>query len=158
VTPTPINIGPGDGAYITLPDGTTLDINLPIPIIVSGAPEPAYDLVYYEHPFDAIDIHMDWIIIQISETGASGTWYTVFNWGDYVADNNTNVAGFTPEDDNLPIPMASLYGIPPAPKTGIAIDVDSLGIPAGTYGWLRLFVPVGGAGDGADVDAIEVLP
>jgi hypothetical protein len=43
--------------------------------------------------------------------------------------------------------------------TGVAIDVDGLGIPAGTYPYIRIIAPTTGDVDGQlEVDAIEILP
>jgi len=97
---------------------------------------------------------MDWVIVQISD---GYNWYTVLDWGGGSADTNTNIdinyIGGT-EDDNRSIASSGLYG-----GSGIAIDLDGMGIPNGTYPYLRIIAPAGdAANDGCDVDAIEILP
>ena len=56
------------------------------------------------------------------------SWVTVFNWGDGLPDNNTNVASFAAggEDDNEAIPGAALQ-CNNGYCTGITIDVDAVG-------------------------------
>ena len=60
--------------------------------------------------------------------------------------------------DNAFILSVFLWGDPsPGIYTGIAIDVDALGIPANQYRYVRIFSPNVG-NDPAEVDALEVLP
>ncbi len=84
-------------------------------------------------------------------------WITVFNWGDDIPDNNTNVASFAAggEIDNEDIPAAALLN-----GTGITIDVDAFGpVPASGYRYIRIWSPINWPNnDGAEVDSIEVLP
>jgi hypothetical protein len=88
----------------------------------------------------------------------------IFNWGNGVADTNSNLNINNPvvggsESDNWVITKAAvpLYGTPSL-DTGITIDIDGYA-PTGTpYQWLRISVPIGGYGDGADIDSILVLP
>jgi len=113
---------------------------------------------------------MDWVILQISTDGTS--WYTIFYWGDGNPDLNSNVAGYLPETDNLPIPLSALYGSLPY-QTGIEIDVDgALGVavpgeladtvpgpvPNGSYRYLRIYSPLGGADNGLQFDSLQILP
>jgi hypothetical protein len=119
-------------------DTTTTDPSIP-------------DLVYYEREGMPGDVAMDWVIVDVSTDGS--TWIPVFNWGDFVPDTNTNVAGFT-ENDNEPIPMAVLYGPPPPLQTGVTIDIDPIA-PPGLYRWIRIRSPLGGDNDFAEVDAIQ---
>ena len=87
---------------------------------------------------------------------ASSTWSMVFNWGDGISSNNGSLGSTHPENDNENIPFADLYGTPL--QTGIAIDLNAVGITSGTYPCLRLSAPLGGANDPAQTDSIEVLP
>jgi hypothetical protein len=99
---------------------------------------------------------MDWVIVEVCDDPGCATSYTVFNWGDGLIDGNTNIGvlGYSPgEPDNQVIPESDLYGVLPL-QTGITIDVDAAA-PAGTYSYVRLTSPVGGASDGAEVDALE---
>ncbi len=120
--------------------------------------DPDYDLVYYENNSGG-GILLDWVIVDVCADSSCTSAFTVFYWGNATADTNTNigVAGYgPPEADNQPIPYANLWGSPPD-QTGIAIDVD-MAAPAGTYQWVRIYAPPGGANDPAEVDAVEVLP
>ena len=118
-------------------------------------------MVYYEreNPNGSSQIMLDWVIVEIA-ISPSGPWYPVFNWYDNVPDNNTNVGQSiygSGEQDNKSIPFSALYGSPPY-QTGIAIDIDALALPPGTYTSVRIRSPLGGDNDPAEVDAVEVLP
>jgi hypothetical protein len=132
------------------------------PAIVADG-DGAYDFVYYERvapppavpPVTDPRVDMDWVQIQISSDGS--TWYTVFYWGNGSSDGNSNVAlpagpWCATETDNCGIPLTSLYN-----STGVAINIDGL-VPAGSYPWIRITAPAGDAGDGCDIDAIQILP
>lgn len=146
--------GPLVGDYYDLPAGSTL--TLAINLIADGNTAD-WDLVYYEFenagppPY----ILLDWIVIEISD---GYNWYTVYNWGNGVPDGNTNVAAFSPENDEL---ISIPSGPPLYNNTGIAIDIDSI-VPPGTYLYIRFTSPTSGVGpdsDGdADISAIEILP
>jgi hypothetical protein len=57
------------------------------------------------------------------------------------------------EADNCHILNTDLYN-----GTGIAIDIDGLGL-SGSYPWIRITAPAGDSGnDGCDIDAIQILP
>ncbi len=111
--------------------------------------------MYYELPAGS-GIYLDWVIVEISD----GTnWYTVFNWGNNVADTNTNVdfnilsnPQVPPELDERDIPTAELYN-----GTGIAIDIDAI-VPAGVYPYIRFTAPTGDMDGQIEIDAIEILP
>jgi hypothetical protein len=119
---------------------------------------PDYDLVYYEHDAGG-GIQLDWVTVDVCADPSCTVAFTVFDWGHGGVDTNTNigVAGYgPPESDNQFIPYANLWGAAPY-QTGIAIDVD-MAAPAGTYQWVRIYSPMGGDNDPAEVDAVEVLP
>lgn len=117
------------------------------------------DLVYYE--FDNMGlIYMDWVIIQV---GDGLNWYTVFNWGDNLADSNTNmdfnilppptIPPLSPQEaDARAIPLSSFRN-----NSGIEIDIDPFA-PQGTYSWIRIIAPIGDADNQLEIDAIEILP
>ena len=137
----------------TLPTGGSL--TLAINLVASG--DGAYDLVYYERPAPAgTGIFLDWVIVEI---GDGTNWYTVFNWGNNVADTNSNMdfnilpnPQIPQETDQRDIPTASLYN-----GTGIAINVDGL-VPPGTYTYVRFSAPAGDSDGQMEIDAVEVLP
>jgi uncharacterized repeat protein (TIGR01451 family) len=147
-----------DGSIYSLLAGGTLTLNIPVDV---DGDLGTWDLVYYELSSSG-GILLDLVIIQI---GDGSNWYTVFNWGDNNIDPNTNLTGYlqanlqapNPEEpDQRNIPAAVLYG---PLGTGVAIDVDGLGIPAGTYPYIRIIAPTTGDVDGQlEVDAIEILP
>jgi hypothetical protein len=144
-----------------LPDGYAIWIDLGVAIVVSGSPEPNYDLVYYERAAGS-GIMMDWVQIDIAESTISPA-YTVFRWGDTTADTNsrlnTNVIGGT-ETDNRDINQSLLYGTAPE-DTGVLINVDAAPIPPppGSYQFVLVSAPSGPGSDndGADIDAVAVV-
>jgi hypothetical protein len=127
-------------------------------VVAHGNDNP--DLVYYElQNFDPFPfILLDWVRIQVSD---GYNWYTIYDWGDGVPDGNTNVASFSPEDDQLRINIPS---VPPLyNNTGITIDIDSMVSPPYIlyiYPYIRFISSHGIGGDGGqtDIDAIEVFP
>ena len=157
VTPTdswPPEIGTTpDGNVYFLPSGGSLTLSTNL--IASG--DGNYDLVYYERASPGgTGVFLDWIIIEI---GDGTSWYTVFNWGNNIADTNSNMDFNTlpnpqvPEEtDQRDIPTSALYN-----GTGIAIDVDALA-PPGTYSYIRFTAPAGDSDDQMEIDAVEVLP
>ena len=151
-TPPEIGTTP-DGDVYFLPSGGSLTLGMNL--VANG--DGNYDLVYYERPAPGgTGIFLDWIIVEISD----GTnWYTVFYWGDNIADTNSNMDfnllpnPETPEeDDQRDIPTASLYN-----GTGIAIDIDGI-VPAGAYSYIRFTAPPGDSDNQTEIDAMEVLP
>ena len=118
-----------------------------------------YDFIYYERFSMAVSgIYLDSVRVEVCDDLACASSHMVFDWGDGLPDMNTNVGGAgTPgEPDNDQISESILYGTSPL-QVGIAIDVDAVA-PAGTYGYLRLSAPGAPLTDGAEVDAVEVLP
>lgn len=136
-----------------LPTGGSLTLNLTL--IANG--DANYDLVYYERGAPGgTGIFLDWIIVQI---GDGTNWYTVFNWGNNIADTNSNMdfnilpnPQVPEEADQRDIPTSALY-----PPTGIAIDVDAI-VPPGTYTYIRFIAPPGDSDNQTEIDAVEVLP
>jgi hypothetical protein len=138
-------------------------------VIVDLASNPivdqsGYDFVYYERrisPTPPAGIYLDVVMLEVCTNSNCTSPYTVFDWGDGPLDANTNVgvwaaAQLPPvtETDNASIPESVLVGTPPL-QTGIAIDVSAA--PGTTYRYLRITAPLIGT-DGAEVDAIQVLP
>ena len=151
-TPPEIGTSPDGDVYILQAGGTlTLGINL----VANG--DGSYDLAYYERPApDGTGIFLDWVIVEI---GDGTTWYTVFNWGNNIADTNSNMdfnvlpnPQVPEETDQRDIPTSALHN-----GTGIAIDVDVL-VPPGTYTYIRFTAPAGDADNQMEIDAVEVLP
>jgi hypothetical protein len=132
-----------------------------IPLYAMSTSDGVPDLVYFERALGPNYIMMDSVIVELGDFFLD-IWYMIFNWGNGSADTNSNLnildpALGGPEDDNRVITTVPLYGTPPL-NSGITIDIDGKA-PTGTpYQWLRISVPVGGAGDGADIDSILVLP
>ncbi len=119
-----------------------------------------YDFVYYEAP-GCSGICLDWVIVDVCDTLPCSNWLTVFNWGNDIPDNNTNVAAYSAggETDNKDIPASALHcanGF----CTGITIDVDAFGpSPSGGYRYVRVRSPINWPNnDGSQIDSIEVLP
>jgi len=106
---------------------------------------------------------MDAVELYVSVDGI--TWFgPILSWGvNPAADSNTNIAvplltnppgTCAGEPDNCEIASSVLYN-----NTGVAIDVDGM-VPNGTYYYLRISSPSGppDSGDGAELDAIQILP
>jgi hypothetical protein len=166
------------------PDGVFREVGCGMAIIVdlgAGSPitttHPGYDLVYYERADVATpgNISLDRVALSVcSDPGCVfGSEFPVFNWGDNIVDANTSLSGTSysgpPELDNALIPMTNppLYGWP-SPFTsgtivGIAIDVDAV-LPHGECStppycqWVKIYSPLGSGNDGAEVDALYVIP
>jgi hypothetical protein len=151
--PTPPEIGTTpDGNVYFLPSGGTLTLG--INLVANG--DSSFDLAYYERPAPGGGIFLDWVIVEISD----GTnWYTIFNWGNNIADINSNMnfnilsnPQTPPEPDQRAILASELYN-----STGIAIDIDAI-VPSGTYSYIRFSAPPGDSDNQMEIDAIEVLP
>lgn len=151
-TPPEIGTSP-DGEVYSLQSGDSLTLG--INLVASG--DGSFDLVYYERSAPGgTGIFLDWVIIEI---GDGTNWYTVFNWGNNIADTNSNMnfnilpnPQVPEEADQRDIPTSALYN-----GTGIAIDVDAI-IPPGTYTYIRFTAPAGDSDGQMEIDALEVLP
>lgn len=176
-SPTPMGVndppnGDTSGSNVAnIPNGYYVIVTLTTPIIVVGISDTGYDLVYYERQLDDISlpsgygVHLDSVILSIS-TAVNGTYYQVFNWSNGVPDTNSNLGDVAintgSENDNQPIDGSEFFGAYPQ-QTGIQIDVDNApsAPPPGNYSYLAIQAPIAppnDGSDGADVDAIEVLP
>ena len=150
--PPEIGTTPDGDVYILSGGGSlTLNINL----VANG--DGNYDLAYYERAAPGgTGVFLDWIIIEI---GDGTNWYTVFNWGNNIADTNSNMdfnilpnPQVPEETDQRDIPTSALYN-----GTGIAMDVDAI-VPPGVYTYIRFTAPVGDSDGQTEIDALEVLP
>jgi len=161
------NIGDSDGEVAGIYCGTEMIVPVvPTTTIVTDGTN-AYDMVYYEYLLTSGSdgssclnneyIYLDWVTVQVG-TSAAGPWYTVFLWGDGVADTNTNMSVAGSEQNNRVVCAQNLYG---GNTGGIAIDVDAKA-PPGIYRYVRLFVPAGpdpsGNLDSLQLDALDSLP
>jgi hypothetical protein len=156
------NIGVPDANIGGVANGFYFIINLGLtPIIVNGPSDTNYDFVYYEFA-NPVNISMDSVIISISSDGT--TYYQVFNWGNGIPDDNSNVGPIASstgtENDNQTIQATDLHGSPPN-QTGILVDVDNApsNPPPGSYSYLAIQAPAAppnDGSDGADIDSIEV--
>jgi hypothetical protein len=162
--PGAVNIGPGDGNCYSLLDGNSRTYSLSSTITADGNPSD-YELVYYEKPGDQpfTYVSMDWVVISVHVV-ENGNWYQIFYWGNFVPGQNSSIDGYGPPGaDNQIIPRSAFIGS--TVQTGVQIDVDgplaAAGIslsPSVHIDQIRIFAPPGGAGDGCDVDAIQILP
>lgn len=132
-------------------------MTLGITIHVNGNEGP--DLIFYERAYGE-GIHMDQIVIWISQTGHPEDWIQIFYWGDNNVDShvtpNMNTLEINEEPDNYEIKADKLVA-----GTGFAIDLDLLTpehLPRGTYNYIHFYAPPGDSGDGADINAIQPLP
>jgi uncharacterized repeat protein (TIGR01451 family) len=166
-TDPPGNIGPTpDGSVRVINSPSVLTLQLSSALIVNSSNSDGPDLVYYEFAEGTNPgVLMDKVILQISD---GRNWYTILDWGDTLTagpDSNSNIpvplgapnpTTCVGEPDNCEIDASFLYNSGSF-STGIAINVDGIGIPAGTYPYIRILSPAD-SGDGVDVDAIQVLP
>jgi uncharacterized repeat protein (TIGR01451 family) len=153
-----------DGKIGIVMPGDSTTIRFSTPLVVNG--HAGYDLVYYEMAHDT-GIAMDVVALEI---GDGSSWYTVFYWGNNVADTNSTMdfsvlgetAADNPETDNrdfMSPPPGLLYD-----GTGIAIELDGI-VPPGTYPYVRFISPPApgypdgvNSDGGVEVDAIVILP
>ncbi|MBE7433276.1 MAG: hypothetical protein HS100_05125 [Anaerolineales bacterium] len=169
--PTQINVGaPPDNTNI-YNDANTANINegfyvvLGLNVTVEATPDGNYDLAVYEF-LNINVIYLDWFVVGITNDDTGATYYEVFNWGNGIPDDNSNVGDIAVttggEADNEIVDPSQLYdsdGAGPAPGTGILIDVDdgtSGRPPPGTYGFVVIINPTGGA-DAVQVDAVQTV-
>ena len=118
----------------------------------------SFDVVYYEkeETSAAGKIHLGAVLIEAYDQ-TTAAWYTIYYWGDGVADTNASYSNGA-EPDGYPVDMSALVGVPPL-NTGIAIDIDSAAIGQG-----------GGVGDSitkiritslsnvkCDIDSLQML-
>lgn len=149
------DIGLPDGSVARVGCGQSIVVDLGVAnaITVTGVLEPAFDLIYYEFENPTDNINLDWVIVEVG-TSDTGPWIQVFYWGDDILDSNTNIGqagyGVVSEPDNHTIPFSDLYG---GNSPGVAIDIDAVAA-AGTYQWVRITTPLGGANDAAEVDSL----
>lgn len=164
-TPVPgsIEVGTPNGSIGSVPDGYYIIINLGSPILVVSTPSDTNaDLVYYEQA-SAPGVQMDQVIISISMDGTQ--YYVVFNWGDGIPGDNSNVDDVAgSEGDNQPINASELYdpdGAGSAPDTGILIDVDNADSnpPPGAYQYIAIQAPDLPSNTDTDVgfDSVDVV-
>jgi uncharacterized repeat protein (TIGR01451 family) len=148
-----------DGITDLVAPGNAVTIQFSAPLVVNG--HPGYDLVYYELA-NGGGIQMDLVVLEI---GNGTNWYTVFYWGDDVADTNSNLdsdllsVSETDNQDFSSPPAGLLYN-----GTGVTIELDGV-VPPGTYPYFRIIspptagYPLGVDTDGGcEVDAIVILP
>jgi hypothetical protein len=90
-----------------------------------------WDVVYYEkeEADSSSKIHLGAVQIEVyDETTAA--WYTIYYWGDGIADINASYNVANSEPDGFPVDKNDLYGAAPL-NTGIAIDIDTLAVEQG---------------------------
>ena len=158
------NLGLPNGAFASVACNGYIILDLGSTPIDTTSPDLDYDLVYYERIMNATDIMLDYVIVEVSKSASSacatggGVWDTVLYWGDSDPSNNGHLGNmFGPiEYNNQSVPTVDLYGIPPL-QTGIAIDLDVLGL-SDVYHCVRITTPINWPdNDPAEVDAIQVL-
>lgn len=114
--------GEPDGNAIMLANGMSVEFNLN-GFLIDG--NSTWDLVYYEkeETSAAGKIHLGAVLIEAYDQ-TTDAWYTIYNWGDGIADTNASYNNGNAEPDGFPVNMSQLYGAPPL-NTGIAIDIDT---------------------------------
>lgn len=148
------NIGLPNGIIVQVQCGGELLIDLGSQPITS---HPGHDFVYYEQAACG-GICLDWVQVQVCpDASCTSGVVTVFNWGDDLPDNNTNVASYASggEIDNEAIPAIDLYN-----GSGVTIDVDAItAIPPSGYRYIRILSPYNWPNnDGAEIDSIYIEP
>ena len=167
ITPVPTQIGVGtapDNWVYEMADGSYLVLGLSV--VVGSTPDNNYDLILYEYN-NGGTVYLDWMIVGISKSPDGSQYYEVFNWGNSIRDNNTNVdtakltsvpscSTNTECDDRQfdPNDPDALYN-----GTGILIDVDTAGSnpPPDTYNYIVVISPSGGSAGGAQIDAVQTV-
>jgi uncharacterized repeat protein (TIGR01451 family) len=149
-----------DGLTTSVSPGSSITFTFASPLVVNA--HAGYDLVYYELP-NGTGIAMDLVVLEI---GDGTNWYTIFYWGDDVADTNSNMnikvlgGAETDNRDFTSSPNSDIL----FNSTGVLIELDGV-VPPGTYPYLRLISPPTAAypagvdlDGGCEADAIEILP
>ncbi|MEN9524616.1 MAG: hypothetical protein RL536_685, partial [Candidatus Parcubacteria bacterium] len=145
VTPDPaIDVGAPPNEDIGLiDDGSYIVLNLSV--TVDSAPDNLYDLVFYEWE-NGGNVYLDMVIIGVTNDVSGSSYYEVFNWGNNIADTNSNVSDLAAggEQDDEMVPLSDPSAVPPnpdtlhdpdynstngtngpLPQTGILIDVEN---------------------------------
>jgi hypothetical protein len=164
VTPTPTNtpdptepdFGGPDGNTTTLGNGGWIEFNLS-GFLLDG--NSSWDAVYYEQEetSSAGKIHLGAVKIEVYDQTTS-TWYTIYDWGDGIADSNASYGNGNSEPDGFPVDKSLLYGIPPL-NTGIAIDIDTAALgQGGSIGDLITKIRITSLSNGnCDIDSLQML-
>ena len=116
------DFGGPDGNAIGLGNGMSFEFNLS-GFFLDG--NSTWDVVYYEKEAasPAGHIRLGAVLIEVyDETTAS--WYTIYNWGDGIADTNAGYNNGNSEPDGFPVDKSLVSGVPPL-NTGVAIDIDT---------------------------------
>lgn len=116
------DFGGPDGNTIGLGNGISFEFNLS-GFFLDG--NSTWDVVYYEKEAasPAGHIRLGAVLIEVyDETTAS--WYTIYNWGDGIADTNAGYNNGNSEPDGFPVDKSLVSGVPPL-NTGVAIDIDT---------------------------------
>lgn len=154
--PSEPDFGGPDGNTITLGNGMWVEFNLS-GFVLDGS--SAWDAVYYEMEETSASgkIHLGAVQIEVyDETTAA--WYTIYYWGDGIADTNASYNNGNSEPDGFPIDKSLLYGVPPL-NTGIAIDIDTPAIgQGGSIGDLITWIRITSLSNvNCEIDAIQML-
>jgi hypothetical protein len=120
--PSEPDFGGPDANTLVFGNGVWVEFNLSGFLLDGNSP---WDVVYYEkeEASSAGKIHMGAVLIEVYDQ-TTAAWYTVYNWGDGIADANASYNNGNSEPDSFPVEMSLLGGVPPL-NTGIAIDIDT---------------------------------
>ena len=122
------DFGGPDGNTTTLGNSVYVEFNLS-GFLLDG--NSSWDAVYYEKEevSSAGKIHLGRVRIEVYDQTTSA-WYTIYYWGDGVADTNASYNNGNSEPDGFPVDKSQLSGPSPL-NTGIAIDIDTPAIGQG---------------------------
>ena len=163
-TPTPTNtpdpgepdFGNPDGNGTPLANGASVLFNLS-GFSLDG--NSSWDMVYYEMEESnaAGKIHLGAVQIEVYDQ-TTGSWYTVYAWGDGIPDTNASYNNGNSEPDGFPVDKSLLYGSAPL-NTGIALDIDTLALTqGGSLGDAITQIRITSlSSTRCDVDAIQML-
>ncbi len=157
-TPDPAepDFGAPDGNATALGNGASIVFNL-AGFSLDG--NSAWDVVYYEmeETSAAGKIHLGAVKIEVYDQ-ITGTWYTIYNWGDGLPDANASYNNGNSEPDGFPVDKSLLYGAAPL-NTGIALDIDTPAIgQGGSVGDPITQIRITSlSGTKCDVDALQML-
>ena len=158
------NLGLPNNVYASIACNGYIILDLSSNPIDTTSPDSDYDLVFYERLMTTTEIMFDHVVVEVSKSASGacatggGRWDTVLYWGDSDPNNNGHLGSmFGPvEYNNQAVPITDLYGTPPL-QTGIAIDLDALGL-SDVYNCVRITTPINWPdNDPAEVDALQVL-
>lgn len=126
--PSEPDFGGPDGNTTILGNGMSVEFRLSGSLLDGNS---TWDTIYYEkeEASSSSKIHLGAVRIEVYDE-TTAVWYTIYYWGDGIADINASYNNANSEPDGFPVDKSDLYGAAPL-NTGIAIDIDTRAVEQG---------------------------